>query len=277
MIRIVLCSVLLTLTLAVPALAAEPELTVSIDGVEQHHARDALLARSDAVTVEIPDDVAYGRPMRYRAVPLAALLPADLEPSGISLEAVATDGFAAQLPAELVLGLGDKGAAAFLAIEPGDAPWPPLPGKEVSAGPFYVVWVRPEASGVRSEQWPYQLARIAGVEDPIRRWPQLAVDESLAADAPERAGQTLFITQCLACHTLNGAGAASMGPDLNRPMNPTEYMKADALRRLIRDPASVRTWPGQTMPGFTPDMLSDQELDHILAYLEHMAARKADP
>ena len=66
-----------------------------------------------------------------------------------------------------------------------------------------------------------------------------------------------------------------MGPDLNRPMNPTEYFQLAALRRYIRNPASVRTWPDQKMPGFGPDRLSEAELDAVIAYLEHMAAQRS--
>ncbi|PWC32548.1 cytochrome c [Azospirillum sp. TSO35-2] len=257
-----------------PARAAGPELAVALGGVERRFDRDALLARPDAVTVDIPADVAYGRPMRYRAVPLASLLGTDAFPPDSVLEGVASDGFTAQLPPELCLRTGPDGAVAFLAVEPAGQPWPNLPGKAVSAGPFYLVWVRPEASGVRSEQWPYQLARIVSSDDPLKRWPQLAVDAALPADSGIRAGQAVFVTQCMACHTLGGAGSATLGPDLNRPMNPTEYLTPAGLRRLIRDPRSVRTWPSQQMPGFDPAMLSDADLDRVVAYLGHMAGRK---
>lgn len=258
-----------------PASAAGPALTIAVAGTERVFDRDALLARPDMVTVDIPADISYGRPMSYRAVPLASLLGTGEFPPGTVLEGVASDGFTAQLPPELCLRTGPDGAVAFLAVEPADRPWPNLPGKEVSAGPFYLVWVRPEASGVRSEQWPYQLARIVASDDPLRRWPQLAVEPGLAADSPIRAGQTVFITQCMACHTLNGAGSATMGPDLNRPMNPTEYLTPAGLKKLVRDPRSVRTWQGQQMPGFDPAMLSDADLDRVVAYLGHMAGRKA--
>ncbi len=268
---------------AVPALAAGPLLTIAVAGMERTLDRDALLARPDAVTVDIPADVAYGRAMRYRAVPLASLIAADRFPADAILEGVATDGFTAQLPPELCLrrgdpaggSTGDQGSVAFLAVEPADQPWPKLPGKELSAGPFYLVWVRPEASGVRSEQWPYQLARFTSADSPVRRWPQLAVDAALPADSPARAGQALFITQCMACHTLNGAGSATMGPDLNRPMNPVDYLTPAGLIRLIRDPRAVRSWPNQQMPGFDAAMLSDGDLGRIVDYLAHMAGRKA--
>jgi hypothetical protein len=84
----------------------------------------------------------------------------------------------------------------------------------------------------------------------------------LPATHPDRAGQALFVTQCLPCHTLNGAGASTVGPDLNQPMNPTEYLTRAGLRGLIRNPKSVRSWPGQLMPGFPADQMSDREFTH---------------
>ncbi len=267
-------SALLLILLAFPA-AAEPALTVSAGGVERVFTPGALLGRPDAVTVAVPNDASYGRAMTYRAVPLASLVALDALPRDSVLEAVATDGFVAHLPVGLLAQTGEREAVAYLAVEPSDAPWPPLPGKTVSAGPFYVVWVRPEASGVRSEQWPYQVARLLGAESPLARWPVLAVAESLPAEDPARAGQALFVTQCLPCHTLNRGGNANVGPDLNLPMNPTEYLLPDALKRLIRNPAAVRTWPEQRMPAFDEAALSDGDIDRIAAYLRHMAGRKA--
>lgn len=239
---------------------------------------ESLLARPDAAEVEIPADVGYGgAPRRYRAVPLAALLaglPGGPRPPGGALEGAATDGFVAQIPLALAMQTGPGGARAWLAVEPAGAPWPPLPGKQASAGPFYVVWERPEASRISSEYWPYQLAALRHAPAPAARWPQIAVHPSLPAGHPARAGQEVFAATCLACHRMDGGGASEVGPDLNRPMNPTEYFRPAALRRYLRDPASVRTWPEQKMPGFAPEQLGEAELDALLAYLEHMAERR---
>ena len=76
---------------------------------------------------------------------------------------------------------------------------------------------------------------------------------------------------------MNGGGASDVGGDLNLPMNATEYMTDKGLHALIRDPKSVRNWPGMKMQGWPPDLLSDREIDHIIAYLKHMAGRKVAP
>jgi len=83
------------------------------------------------------------------------------------------------------------------------------------------------------------------------------------------------VNKCFTCHAINQAGEASAGPDLNLPMNPTEYFTDTGLRALIRDPRSVRVWPEQRMPIFAKEDLSDEELWLILAYLRHMADRKS--
>jgi mono/diheme cytochrome c family protein len=254
--------------------AADPVLAVTIGDDSRTFSRDALLARPDVTEVEIPADIAYGKPMRFRAIPLAALLAPFRAPEGSVIESVALDGFAAHLPLDLLMNTDPAKPVAWLAIEPADAPWPPLPSKPSSAGPFYIVWTGAAAKAIRSEQWPYQLAKLESQLSPVVRWPQLAVDPALPATHDARAGQTLFITQCLPCHMLDGAGSSDVGPDLNRPMSPTAYMTHAGLRALIRDPKAVRSWPAQIMPGFGVDQMSDRDIDAVISYLAHMAQRK---
>jgi mono/diheme cytochrome c family protein len=255
--------------------AAEPVLDITVGDESRRFTRDALLARPDAADVDIPADVAYGKPMRFRAVPLAALLRGLRVPPDSVIETVATDGFVAHLPAGLVTNTDPAKAIGWLAIEPAGAPWPNLPGKTVSAGPFYIVWTGAAAKSVSSEQWAYQVAELVNELPPAVRWPQLAVDAALPATGDARLGQAIFITQCLPCHMLDGAGSSDVGPDLNRPMNPTAYMTRQGLHALIRDPKSVRTWPTQIMPGFDTDQMSDAQIDQVIGYLAHIAARKA--
>ncbi len=260
-----------------PAFAAAPSLTIEIGGTTRSLTRDELLNSPAAVDIDVPRDISYGRPMHYRAVPMDILLEGlDLARDRI-LEAVASDGFIGLLPVDLVLHPSPVAARAYLAIEPAHAPWPMLPGKAVSAGPFYIVWLRPEASGIRSEQWPLFVTSIRGADSPAKRWPALGVDPALPSDDPIRAGQTLFVTQCLVCHKMNGAGSADVGPDLNLPENPTEYFKPATLARYIRLPAAVRRWPKMQMSGFAAEAMSDREINLIIAYLQQMAGRKAAP
>ena len=265
--------------LLAPVLApgAEPTFTVEVGGAVRVFTRSQLLADPALTEIQVARDNAYLGPMRYRAVPLDHLLAGFDLPRDQVLESVASDGYIGLLPIDLVLHPKPAGARAYLAIEPPDAPWPLIPGGKASAGPFYIVWVNPEGSGVRGEQWPYMVVTIRNTDSPAKRWPALAVDPALPADDPVRAGQALFVIECLACHKLNHAGSANVGPDLNLPENPTEYFQPGALHRYVRDPASLRHWPAMRMEGFNADKLSDREIDEIIAYLGHMAGRKVAP
>ncbi|WP_036141003.1 c-type cytochrome [Luteibacter sp. 9135] len=232
-----------------------------------------LLARPDVRVIDVPGDVSYHAAMRYRAVPLKALLPGI--DSAAHLQFVAMDGFAAELPASLVL--GKSAAEAWLAIEPPDAPWPMLGKDKPGAGPFYLVWRHPEASHIGPEQWPYQIAAVRLLADPATRFPKMRPAADLPPDDPARRGFAVFQRNCLSCHTLNGQGDARLGPDLNIPHSPTDYLREDMLRTLIRNPQSLRQWPQAKMPGFSPDTLSDHDLDDLITYLKHMAAHRAAP
>ncbi|MGH8712765.1 MAG: c-type cytochrome [Casimicrobiaceae bacterium] len=261
----------LALVHAAAAAAGEPELTVTVAGRTTTYAPAALLGLPAAASVTIPNDVAYKRAMTFRAVPAAALLAG--VPPDDTLRFVASDGFVATLPAAALL--SRNGAVAYLAVEPPDAPWPPLkPEGGASAGPFYLVWMNPERGGITPEQWPYQVARIEAVAPLAKRYPMLAPAASLSAHDPVRHGYAVFEKNCAVCHTLNLGGDATVGPDLNVPYNPTEYMRVDALRRLIRNPQSLRRWPAAKMPAFETSLLSDRDLTDLLAYLRHMADRK---
>jgi mono/diheme cytochrome c family protein len=253
------------------ARADAPTLAVSLGDKTQVYTAIELLARADAATIAIPADVAYGRPMTFRAVPLLALVPAASDPVLDTIEARASDGFVSQLPRALIDKGASGGSVAWVAVEDPAAPWPNLPDKQASAGPFYLVWEHPERSGIGSEQWPYQTFALAGVESPAHRWPQMAVDVSLPADAPARRGQEVFTVRCLPCHRMKGAGEGELGPDLGQPMSPTQYFTPEALRKLIRNPKSVRTWPQQIMPGFDQSKISDADLDAVIAYLGAVA------
>lgn len=246
-------------------------LTLSLGGTEQRFTAAELLERRDAATITVPDDVSYKRTMTYRAVPLLALLGEKPDPTFDTLEVRASDGFVSQIPMALVEKGAKGGSVAWLAVEDAKQPWPPLPGKDVSAGPFYLVWAHPELSKVGTELWPYQTVAIAGVDSPAHRWPQMAVDNALPADAPARRGQAVFTAQCMPCHRMKGAGAAEVGPDLGQPMNPTQYLTREGLRALVRNPKAVRTWPQQQMPAFDAKALSDADLNAVIAYLAHMA------
>jgi mono/diheme cytochrome c family protein len=202
----------------------------------------------------------------------AAGLLGDLETDHFdTIEARATDGFVSQIPLALIARGARDGAVAWIAAEDPAQPWPPLPHKTVSAGPFYLIWEHPERSGVTTEQWPYQLASLTFVDSPLHRWPQLALPATLPPDALAQRGQTVFLTQCLPCHRLNGGGGGEVGPDLGRPMSPTQYLTDSGLHAIIRNTRAVRTWPGQQMEVFSKAALPDADLHAVVTSLHAMA------
>jgi mono/diheme cytochrome c family protein len=255
--------------------AAQPALTVIGGGRSREFTTAALLGRTDTVSLAVPQDVSYKRLMTYRAVPLLALLDGSRDDRSDTLEARAKDGFVAQIPLKLINHGANGGAVAWLAVEDPAQPWPALPNRAVSAGPFYLVWDHPERSGVSTEQWPYALTSLTLVESPVHRWPQLELPPHRSADPAARSGQQVFFSLCLPCHRLNGGGAGEMGPDLGRPMNATQYLTDAGLRALIRNPAAVRTWPEQHMAGFDAQILPEAHLRDLLVYLRAMAGTSA--
>jgi mono/diheme cytochrome c family protein len=250
-------------------------LLLSLDGVSIRTNAKELLARDDLTTLEVPEDVSYHRTTRYRAVPMADLLSNVTMDGASTLQAKAADGFAAEIPVSLLKQQDPLSPQAYLAIEDAASPWPALPGKRMSAGPFYLVWTGPHTQRISSEYWPYQIVSLSLKADPARRWPALSPDRVATAGASAQRGRRLFAADCLSCHQLDGEGDGTIGPDLDRPMNPTAYFQRAALHRYVRDPASIRHWPGQRMPGFGPDRLSDADIEALLDYLS--AVRKHPP
>lgn len=252
------------------SVVAEPVLELRFGQSTERLTRSALLARADVIKLRLSRDVAYRRVMTYQAVPLLALLSKQATQQFDILEAAATDGYVSQLPMSLIERGAKGGAIAWLAIEEADQPWPNVPKKTYSAGPFYIVWQDPDKSGVQAGHWPYALGSLTGVRLPELRWPQMAVADPARHPAARR-GMKVFVAKCFTCHRMKGAGLATMGPDLGHPMNVTDYFTERGLRALIRAPKSVRTWPAQTMTGLDKTALPDQQLDDLIAYLTYLA------
>lgn len=247
------------------ALADEAYLSLTFADRTVRLSRTELLTSPDVRVIEVPANPGNPGPMRYQAIPLARLIP---KPSSDSVQFTASDGFVANIPSGLLYGPSQP----WLAIESPQAPWPALSRDGLSAGPFFLVWLMPEKSGISPEQWPYRIIGISETAALESRFPALL--PKTGANSPERRGLRVFVTNCSACHKLNGAGDAAVGPDLNAPYNPTEYFQGPFLRKLIRAPASVRNWGQRIMPGFSPSVLTDEQLDDLLAYLRQMARQR---
>jgi mono/diheme cytochrome c family protein len=249
------------------SLPASAELKIVRQDGTQTSDAGQLLESPRLAEVPLTKDPFYGMlPRTYLAVPLTALIDPDMLTGDPSFQFRSVDGFVATVPARALLNRDPSRPTAWIAIEPPAAKWPPLPGRgSATAGPFALIWSGPGAEQVWSERWPYQVVAISQTASAEDRWPQLKVAE--AASANVRQGQHVFIAQCMVCHQLAGAGDSHVGPDLNKPMSPTQYFAPGILAKYIRDPASVRDWPRRQMEAFPEERLSDADLGALIEYL----------
>lgn len=261
--------------IAGPAAASEPSLQIQVREATRTYTREELLRSPHRRAITIAKDVAYKGPRTFEVVPLWTLFEKEKLQDDDTLLFRSLDGFSAPLDTKRVLNRDPKLAIAYLAIETAKAPWPPLRGgKSASAGPFYLVWENAAASKIGPEEWPFQLTTFSVEDSVAKKFPEtvpVKISAKVQVSAKVQAGYALFLQNCFACHTLNGAGTSQLGPDLNRPLSPTEYLKTGMLARLIRDPQSLRKWPESKMPAFDRTKISDDELGSLIAYLEHMA------
>lgn len=258
--------------------ADDPVLTIRGGDVVRTVTRSALLADPALTTIAVPDPHYAGRVVDYAAIRFDRLIAGIPLPADATIKFVATDGFVAVIPAGRLLAEGPGARAVpWLAVEPPGQPWDSKrsDAPEITGGPFYLVWENPQASRVQPEEWPYAVAEIAVGDSLAVLYPRILPDPALAADAPARRGFAIFATNCLACHTMNRQGEATVGPDLNLPLSPTEYYRPGMVAKLIADPQTLRRWPNARMTGFA-DVLSPAQIDDVVAYLAHMAGRKAD-
>lgn len=144
--------------------------------------------------------------------------------------------------------------------------------KTIDLGPWYLVWENQRDTVVRADLdygWPYQLVAF----EPVRfldRFPRLAPGANVSPAA--QRGFLAWRMHCQKCHMLNGEGG-EIGPELNRPMNVTEYWQPKPLRQWVLDPTSVRV-PNR-MPPLNPGLPNREAVvEDLIAYLTAMKDQK---
>jgi mono/diheme cytochrome c family protein len=255
------------------AFADEAILTIKSGLIQKKWTRTELLAMSS--TIEIQNDPAYPASVNiYQAVSVKSLFSSIEISKEATLLFKCTDGFSAPISRDRLLNAGTNVAVPYIAIEPLEKKWPILKNKKSSAGPFYLVWVNPEKSNIGKEEWPFNLSGFVVLSSLEDEFPKMIPDPKLSKNHTVKKGFQVFLKNCFACHTMNGEGKSEMGPDLNLPHNPTEYLKAGFIEKLIRNPQNLRLWPLSKMSAFPESVISKDELRDLLSYLGHMAARK---
>jgi len=239
----------------------------SRDGSKTYSAQD-LLSDPSARDLRISNDPIYQASRVYRVVPMAHLLRGINFHVDDYVQVRATDNYSASIPATLLKPTTRTDTEAFLAIDNFAAPWPAIPGKQGSAGPFFIVWQSKKAPVGRT-YWVYRIAAFTVTDSPYKRWPNLSVSDALPASDSVWRGRDRFVALCMTCHRFNGDGEGDAGPDLATPMSPVDYFQPLAFKRFLRNPSAVRSWPAQKMPGFDEATLSNADLDAIIAWLTY--------
>lgn len=270
-----LCVSLVVLpVLAAGAAPSDTRLSFERDGAVVKTLDRAALERACEPTTVALDDPYYGRRMRYRACPLAAVVRlgfGDVTASaGTDVLFRARDGYVK--PSTIARVLEPGGFLAFADADrmQGDDPgWEPIDRRQVDPAPYYVVWDDPVRHDAHRYPWPYQLVAIELVSL-ATRYPHIA-PAGIAAGAPAWAGFEIFRRECIACHAVNGEGG-TIGPDLNVPKSIVEYRPVEQVKAYIRAPQSFRY---TSMPSH--EHLTAADLDALVAYFTAMRDRKHDP
>jgi mono/diheme cytochrome c family protein len=181
------------------------------------------------------------------------------------------DGYQPSIPVAKIkeftsaLAFARKGAKEFSLIAVIDK------NKKVDLGPYYLVWDNLKNKRLRSGEvhdWPYQVTTVDLIQF-SDRFPKLSPPENSSPQV--KRGFVAYRQNCFACHQINGEGGGK-APELNYPVNVTEYFKESVLRKYIVDPMSVRV--NAQMPGFEDE---DHILNDIVAYLKAMSKKKIKP
>lgn len=176
---------------------------------------------------------------------------------------IATDGYRSRhqvkdLPKRLgILAYKEQNSASrsFSDSKHGKVPFNP--------GPYALVW-EGSYSDTDHLPTPWSIVEVLLERDSL---PQELIPNNKSANVLR--GLTVWREQCSRCHSLNKVGGA-VGPELNVPVNITEFWPRERILQMIENPASLR-W-GSAMPSFAWLPSSDREA--VLKYLEAMREAK---
>ena len=226
---------------------------------------------SISVTVDNPTD---SKIHTYEGISLQALLELAFGKTWSSFDLVrfvTQDGYQPVIPTDRiiagsgVISTGEKGYTGFSKLQRKN-------GESVDPGPFYLVWENINDKGSREDpwiSWPWKITAIE-LSSFRREFPRSA--PPLLSGNTAMEGFLAFRQHCIRCHTINGDGG-QIGPELNYPVNVTEYWKEEWLARFIADPQSIRA--NSKMIPFYRDVKNRQIIiSSIISYLKTMKDNK---
>jgi len=238
------------------------DLQIVLPSVTVHYSLAQLKAKLKPVEVTLYDPN-YKKAMTFEGFPLLALLKvAGLSQSAGGDEVVFTaqDGYAPNTNFEMlrlhhaIVAYREKGSFTFAKLAQGKA--------MVSPAPYYLVWEEGE-NLADNVPWPYQLVKIEVVN--FKEKFGKLYPEGVVVDDAVMKGFKTFKNECIRCHSINLQGG-EIGPELNVPLNITEYWSADTLLRFIPDASSFRY--KSKMPPFPK--LDKMQVEQVIEYLKYM-------
>lgn len=253
-------------------LANEPALIIIHDEHETHYRLSELIKHKDVVNVSLQKDPVYpAHNLTYQAIPLTSLFRHISVAEGAIIEFTTEDGYNTPVEGNKLLNSDKERPTAYLAIENPRNKWPVLKKQKRSAGPLLLIWRHVQPGSIDSVKWPYWIRKFEVKGGLKQLYPAI-----FPKSKKYNKGFQIFHQNCFSCHTLNKQGAATLGPDLNYPHSPTEYFRDAYLRKLIREPSSLRHWPNSRMGAFSESKLTNKELNALLEYLKHMSKNKVN-
>lgn len=223
------------------------------------------------------DNTTDSKIRRYQGVLLSTLLDQVFNKQWKHYDAIkfiAEDGYHPIIPVANILahkGLIAIGEESHL----GFSPLTRKTGEVIAPGSFYLMWENIIDASANKDNWlsgAWQLSRIE-LTNFAQEYPHSSPPHS--ADSKINQGFIAFQQHCIKCHTINGDGGKE-GPELNYPMNVTEYWREDVLVKFIADPQSVRY--SSKMLAFYRDTDNRTEIiDSVIAYLKSMKNKKIAP
>jgi thiosulfate dehydrogenase len=135
----------------------------------------------------------------------------------------------------------------------------PWTGEEEEAKAIYALLESLEATPEERAAWPFTLGEVILLEpgDPVR-------------------GEAIYAAACGTCHGDKASGAGASVPGASRLPDqtlaehpPPEYGELDRFLVFVEKTRNgLFRGYGGTMPPFSAEVLSDEELAHVLSYLE---------
>jgi len=247
-------------------------LTIETTTIKKIFTSQQLLADKRVEKINLLNSRAYPHTlMKFNAIKLCDLLRPFHVHYQDMIELIAIDDFVAVVPASKILSCHPNQAIAMLAIESLTHPWPKLKYNnsnqnhpdEGTAGPYQVIWLHPEKSYISNEYWAWKVNKIK-----IHKRAEDAIDlpRPTVKNKHIQNGYHMYVSHCMACHTLHHIGKAKIGPDLSKNTFET-FENDEKLRKFIRDPQSVRPKNNDRMSGTDESSLSNTDLNDLILYL----------